>query len=184
MGSFKLDELEQMALSFGGDVAVHIEDIHETADRWIKLFGYSHYDEIYAIKRHRSDLSRKHVPQASWDMVIVEQETLGYDQEAYEHELARQAKQVLATSPEPENDSTNMDLQGRYLTVNFGILTQMGQHLFFLPDGTFGAVSTQRLFLHDLISNSGYQHNITVASTMCQLDICSYPSSAIPVLGV
>lgn len=63
--------------------------LNTTVTRWQHLFGLSAAEAAERILAHRGNLTRPRIPDAHWDNIRAEQETMGYDREAYEYELRR-----------------------------------------------------------------------------------------------
>ncbi|KAI0126349.1 hypothetical protein BJ170DRAFT_402231 [Xylariales sp. AK1849] len=80
-----LAELEHMATPATDIEAIEIKADLATAERWRKLFGYSHDDAIERIEHQCSDLSALSVSSELWEMAYSEMEPIGYDREASEH---------------------------------------------------------------------------------------------------
>jgi hypothetical protein len=56
-------------------------------NRWMALFQYTRQEAIYLIQQQRNDITRDRISDSHWELVSEEREAMGYDREAYEHEL-------------------------------------------------------------------------------------------------
>jgi hypothetical protein len=79
------DALEGMATRFEG-ISVSTEPDEETVKRWRHLF---HLPDPYStIVEHRSALDPGSVSAEHWNLVRIDKEAEGHDQESYEYSLA------------------------------------------------------------------------------------------------
>lgn len=95
MGPF--EELERMALNAakGPDCEASPTDI----TRGQRLFSYPSEEAADMIEKHMSDYTRRRISVEYWEMVLHDLETWGYDRNAYEHELAINAKRPPPVIP-------------------------------------------------------------------------------------
>lgn len=110
-----LDELEKLATNVSRDISGDIhsnEPTQQAIQKWQHLFDFSEYDASAAIQDHRSNISRISVSDEHWAAIQTQQESQGYDREAYEYELGRDflngrnpkpksSAQITTTKPSP-----------------------------------------------------------------------------------
>ncbi|KAH6873007.1 hypothetical protein BKA58DRAFT_158491 [Alternaria rosae] len=84
------DELERMAhAASASDAQIASQyPAQESIERWMRLFGYSRIDAVRLISDQRGDVTRQRITDDHWELVRTEKEALGYDREAYEHNLS------------------------------------------------------------------------------------------------
>ncbi|KAF2675896.1 hypothetical protein K458DRAFT_447777 [Lentithecium fluviatile CBS 122367] len=78
--------------------------------RWQRLFGYTPVEAMHLIKQQHEDVTRDRITDEHWVLVKEEQETAGYDREAYEHSLRLPDvfKDNSATIPTTSKDGQTM----------------------------------------------------------------------------
>lgn len=97
------------------------EPMSATMSRWQKLFHISADEAVDRIMDHRNNLTRTRISDDHWDAIRHEQESHGYDREAYEYELELQKKRAVLPSllPSTEGDA---DSGMTYLVELTGLL--------------------------------------------------------------
>src|SRR5579862_6120003 len=97
-----LTELESMA----ANIVDELES--ETIEKWQRLFHYTQAEATEHIKNHRGNLSRVRISDEHWEIVRSEEETRGYDREAYEYfmNLGKIKKPLATRSSESREPST------------------------------------------------------------------------------
>lgn len=126
-----LDELNRLAsnASTSDALAASRRPSPEEIKRWQQLFNYSATEALALITQQRLDITRPRIPTSHWELVREEREALGYDREAYEHEL--QLCSLL------ENQSTTIQGMGTDLKQKEGevlVLFRLGGLLNNLKD--------------------------------------------------
>lgn len=97
---------EALELMAQGQATTYQDSAHEshTAERWTKLFGYTHAEAQDKIEQSRNDLNRTTITLEHWDMIRDEMEAEGHDKESYEHylDISKRARHVSQpTSSQP-----------------------------------------------------------------------------------
>ncbi|EXJ93720.1 hypothetical protein A1O1_02113 [Capronia coronata CBS 617.96] len=81
-----LAEMEAVAVSMSECVlSTNVSDVD--AERWQRLFGYTHSEAVGHIEEHRNNYPRGRIQDDVWMTVRSRKEAEGYDREAYEYSL-------------------------------------------------------------------------------------------------